>query len=193
MCLRGPNKPDSYWPSAQYYGDASGGKFTSIPSLRRVAVGVAAYNDDNELQFGVQASPCGPVQSVARGEAYALLLVVTKVELNAYVTFFTDCYSVLTTYNKGVGQAQHSLNFDVWFTIFAAIKARGITLLLLWMPSHLDAPDNKKLKPDWVQEHHIAGNREADKLAGTGADYISLPSEIWFPIIKNIKKVILIQ
>ena len=73
MCFSRPNKPESSWPSAQYYGGASGGNF-SILVLRRVAVGISVFNESNELQFGVQASLCGPIQIVAKIEAYALLL-----------------------------------------------------------------------------------------------------------------------
>lgn len=192
MCS-GLHKPDQVWQSAQYYGDASGGKVIDIPALRRVAIGIAHYNDENAFQFGFQAPSCGLIQTVARGEAYALLLVVTSVVPDAHVTFFTDCYSVYTTYQKVVGLAHKSLNFDVWYTIVAAIKAKGIKVLLLWMPSHLDASDNKKPKPEWVQEHHIAGNKEADDLADKAAEYFTLPSEIWYPIISNMKKITLIQ
>ena len=193
LCISGPSKPEDFWPSSLYYGDASGSFFSQTPALRRVGVGLAVYDDSNAFLFGVQSALPGPVQTVPRGEAFALLLAVTHAALGAYITFFTDCYPVYTTYNKGVGQAHLSVNFDVWYTIFAAIRARDITLLLLWMPSHLDEPDSKKERPGWVEDFHIAGNKEADRLAGQAAFWASLVPELWYPIVRNIDLVTVIQ
>ncbi len=52
------------------------------------------------------------------------------------------------------------------------------------MPSHLDEPDNKKERPDWVSDTDIMGNNEADRLAGFGANSGELNLNIVRPILR---------
>ena len=57
----------------------------------------------------------------------------------------------------------------------------------MWMPSHLDDPfakDNKgkpKVRPLWVQERDIFGNKEADRLADRAAEIAELPEHVVEP------------
>ena len=61
------------WTSGTYYGDASGGEYTSYKALRRMGVGLAKCSG-SVFHFGISSNLPGPVQTVARGETFALSL-----------------------------------------------------------------------------------------------------------------------
>ena len=68
--------PPEAWPSGDYFGDGSGGRFSSIPSLRRCGIGLA-FLVNGVLQFGLRSPLPGDVQTVPRSEvaaAHVLLL-----------------------------------------------------------------------------------------------------------------------
>ena len=75
------------WGSGTYYGDASGGIFSSLPVLRRVGVGVARMSTDNLLEIGVHTRLPGPIQTVPRGELFAVLTLAMLVEDMASINF----------------------------------------------------------------------------------------------------------
>ncbi len=56
------------WDSGTYYGDASGGDFSSVPLIRRVGVGLCSISPQGNLLFGVHRNLPGEVQPVPRGE-----------------------------------------------------------------------------------------------------------------------------
>ena len=92
------------WNFQVFYGDASGGKYTKYQKLRRVGVGVVAVTDVSaELIFGLHTPLPGTVQTVARGELYALFLVVQRVTSNK-VSFITDNKAVFDMYTNGIAQ-----------------------------------------------------------------------------------------
>ena len=64
-----------------YFGDASGGELTSSNDLRRCGCGLASMSDDLQLRYGVDFNLPGPVQTVGRAEAYALVYLVDRVSL----------------------------------------------------------------------------------------------------------------
>ena len=67
------------------------------------------------------------------------------------------------------------------------------------MPSHLDNPPAKtkkgkpKVRPVWVHDHDIKGNKEVDKLADRAAEIAELPGWLVEPLIDNVRMVRLIQ
>ena len=63
------------WPSGWYFGDGSGGAFGSIPQLTRCGIGICAVGEDHKTAFTASTPLGGPVQTVARAEAFALLIV----------------------------------------------------------------------------------------------------------------------
>ena len=86
LLFYGPLADNFSWPSGWYYVDASGGKYSSIPLLRRCGVGVAFLHEfpcidflqdpDDALAFGISAPLPGVVQTVQRAELYAILIVI---------------------------------------------------------------------------------------------------------------------
>ena len=54
------------------YGDASGAEFSVDPLLRRIGVGLAAVDNDGNILWGLSFNLPGDVQTVPRGELYAI-------------------------------------------------------------------------------------------------------------------------
>ncbi len=69
------------WP-AGLYGIASGGRWGSVPQLRRCGCGVSrltSLDPPFTLQWGAWFPLVGEVQTVPRAELYAIFMVVSKV------------------------------------------------------------------------------------------------------------------
>ena len=98
------------WDSGTYYGDASGGIHTQHKDIRRVGCAVVYCDRLGHTEFGVSSNLPGLVQSVGRGELFALLLLARHLNQNAVVVFVTDNYNVYNIYNKGPGSAVNSAN-----------------------------------------------------------------------------------
>ena len=62
--------------SITVYGDASGGKCTSYPALRRVGVGLAAIDDSGDLVWAISMSLPGQCKTVPRGGLFAIYYTV---------------------------------------------------------------------------------------------------------------------
>ena len=88
--------------SGVYYGDASGGEYSSYPEIRRVGcsfVSVAA--SDGALLFGAHFPLPGSVQTVPRGELFTLVELIKQARDGAEITYVTDNKWVYDTYNGG--------------------------------------------------------------------------------------------
>ena len=67
------------WPATTYFTDCSGGNHASIPAIRRCGVGIARLgmrNDMPELLWGFMSCLPGDVQTIPRGELFAIYFVV---------------------------------------------------------------------------------------------------------------------
>ena len=68
--------------SGTYYGDASGGKFSSYPSLRRCGVGLVHTKFDSirifYREWGCSIKLIGQVQTVPRAEVFALHFLLNE-------------------------------------------------------------------------------------------------------------------
>ena len=106
------------WPSGQYFGDGSGGEFTSYPSLIRCGTGLVCYDASCSYVFGAHTPLFGEVQTVFRAEMLASFLVVKHVGYEAEVTFFTDNLGVSNAYHKGVAKIHLCINQDLLRAIF---------------------------------------------------------------------------
>ena len=84
------NPESCVWSSGVYYGDASGGEHTSFPKLRRVGCGIASIDEHGALSFGAHCNLPGQVQTVSRGELFALVLLVRWMAPLSDVEFITD-------------------------------------------------------------------------------------------------------
>ncbi len=93
--------PQAVWASGTYYGDASGGEFTSYACIRRVGCGLAAVDATGNLLFGAKSNLPGLVQTVPRGEIYALFMLVNLAVHLAVLDFVTDNKGLFNAYYRG--------------------------------------------------------------------------------------------
>jgi len=184
--------PLATWPGGQYFGDGSGGEYTSHPELRRCGVGLACYDHANQLLFEWKAPLLGEVQTVFRAEMLALLICVSHVVAGAVVYFYTDNLGVFNAYYKGRAQCHTCINQDLLRKIYIHVDIKNITLTVKWMPSHLDT-DPSKNRPAFVTTFHVEGNALADKLAAEAASSNQVDKTIADKHIKQHKLVKAIQ
>ena len=158
-------RPD--FDSGTYYGDASGGKFTSFPVLRRIGVGVVQVDVEANLVWGHSFNLPGPIQTVPRGELFAILYVIQRTSYNKTIHFVTDNLKVAQKYNEGKDSALLSTNCDLFKELFEILHTRNIKLTVRWMPSHL--LETGHTPPESVSRIDILANDLADKQAGKAA------------------------
>ena len=99
-----------------------------------------------DLKFGVKGALPGPVQTVPRGELYAILIVVRNGITNGSFLVYTDSEVNLKLYTKGRDNCLGSVNSDLWTKIFHNIDTKSHSLQLQFVPSHLD--DEKNVQKD---------------------------------------------
>ena len=75
------------WPSGNYYGDGSGGEYSSYPNVGRCGIGIAYLDFAGNYMFGIYYALPGPNQTVPRSGNTALLTVLEMVSFNAVITF----------------------------------------------------------------------------------------------------------
>ena len=164
------NEDKVYIGSGTYYGDASGGPNTKYPEIRRVAASFVCIDAVGDLLFGAKFPLEGDVQTVNRGELMALVTLIRYAENNSIIHFITDNEAVKDKVQQGPSRAIKSNNRDLYHELLQTLIKKNISLSIDWMPSHLDDPKCKKVKPDWVTEINIKGNGWADKLAEEAAE-----------------------
>ena len=101
------------WSGGTFYGDASGGKFTSLKPLRRCGCGIALVDEEGNLIFGIFFNLPGLVQTVPRAELYALLFVVENLDGNAVATYVIDNQGVHDLFHQGPALCKLSINADL--------------------------------------------------------------------------------
>ena len=143
------------------------------------------------MVFGLHTPLPGNVQTVARGELYALYLVV-KHTLSRSVHFITDNKGVYSVFHNGPVAAANSANCDLWAIIYHCIKDKGIDLSIRWMPSHLKGEDPSKW-PASVSDVDVKANDLADKFAGAAAASVQVANAIAVPHMIMVKRTISVQ
>jgi len=123
------------WPSGFYFGDGSGGRYSSYPTLRRCGTGIVYLDWDMSHQFDVWSPLPGQVQTVPRAELFALLIVAHHARPNALIHFFTDNKNTRDTYYKGLNRACLAANADMWASLFQQISTTSLYIHVYWMPS----------------------------------------------------------
>ena len=172
LCITYINKNHMKWDSGTYYGDASGGEFTAYNQLRRCGCGLAFINAEGLLVFGSRFNLPGEVQTVARGELFALVVLIDELAPMAIIDFVTDNKGVCDTFNKGPAGCKNSSNCDLYIRLFKHTIQKAIKLSVRWMPSHLKDTD---VRPPGVSRLDVLGNRHADTLAGDAATEVMVP------------------
>lgn len=151
------------WTGGTYYGDASGGKYTSIPAIRRIGCGVAKIDDRGNIIFGFSFDLPAEAQTVGRGELFSLLFVVQNLEEDVEFTYIIDNESVFKSYHYGPEACKLSNNADLYAQLFTLLSLTNLKLTLRWMPSHLKDTD---VLQEGISRTDVLGNRVADRLAG---------------------------
>ena len=107
------------WPAGTYYTDAAGGPYGKFATLRRIAFGVAVmlYNDGPCLAWGMHSHLPGKIQSVPRGELFAIVYVVLGVVSGA-VTVVTDSLINFNLWKGSQLAAMSSTNGDLFALLF---------------------------------------------------------------------------
>ena len=97
-----------------YYGDGSGGRYSSYPTIRRCGVGICCMSEPNIMEFGVRYQLPGEVQTVPRAEVSAMATVAQMAMHNAYIIYIGDNQQVISMYLKGKTKATSSTNADLY-------------------------------------------------------------------------------
>ena len=85
-----------------------------------------------------------------------------------------------------------SANADLFDDLFSSIELNQLTVTVRWLPSHLKE-DPQKERPDWVEDWHIEGNRQADHFAGLAAKLHIVPPAISKEILTRLDQLKCIQ
>ena len=179
--------------SGTYYGDASGGEHTKYPDIRRVGCAFIALDSSDQLRCGAHFPLPGEIQTVARGELYALVCLLKHADQLAEIDFVTDNKGVRDVYNKGPKDAAFSSNCDLFRETFQIIIKKALKVTVRWMPSHLATKPNV-VRPDDVTDSDIKGNDLADHYAGLSAEAFQVPLNIaiqckhYYKLVKRIQK-----
>ena len=89
--------------SGTYYGDASGGDFSSLPMLRRCGAGIIhtkQIGNDIKQIWGCSLKLIGHVQTVPRAELFALHFLMQEAVEDAKIEFITDNLQNCKLFNK---------------------------------------------------------------------------------------------
>ena len=134
------------WPDGLFYGDGSGGRFSSYPTLRRCGVFVARVVE-TVLQYGVYFPLRGERQTAPRAEITAAIALAMHLTEGASVLYITDNQPLYNAFRKGEAYStQKTINKDLYLELFALIRTKKLDLLIDWMPSHLKEHSNKQTK-----------------------------------------------
>ena len=118
------------FPSGRYYGDCSGGKYTRIPVLRKCGAGIVCYNQsEGEIQFTSHFDLPGHIQTVPRGELFAVLYVVLKARKDSTIHFVTDNKGNLQLFHNKE-EALRSMNKDIFDLLYETITDDRINFTL---------------------------------------------------------------
>ena len=130
------DRPTGKWPSGTYYGDGSGGVYTSYPTLSRCGVGIALV-ENGVLILGAKYRLPRPHQTVPRVELSAIATLLEYLDEGAHVTYIGDNKPVVDRYLEGEAACLRSTNGDLYSLVFKYIREKNISFSIKWMPSHL--------------------------------------------------------
>ena len=162
--------PAGWWPAGVYYTDCSGGPHNIYPPIRRCGIGVAVLDmhhdllqsDPQPFVWGAYAPLPGLLQTVPRGELYAMVLVVERV-LEGNLEIRSDSKVNVDLFHKGRQACLASSNSDLWLRLWDVLGSREVCLEMIWVKGHTDDVDvaNRYL----ALPIDIFGNSCADRLA----------------------------
>ncbi len=173
------NKPNTY-TSGTYYGDGSGGEYSSFPSLRRCGRSIVQITSTGELSHAARFSLPGTIQTVPRAEFYCLVWLALQLEPCSDIHYITDNLGLHNTFNKGPKAGLVSSNADLYNILYKHAVEKAIQIKVSWMPSHLTPAEDR---PQHVSELDLKGNAQADHQAGLMTKEVCLPLGVSAPVI----------
>ena len=177
--------------SGTYYGDASGGTYTKYPEIRRVGLAFTKIDEVGELVCGHHFPLSGDIQTVARGELFALSELIKLAVSGSDIDFVTDNKPNCDTFDKGPKWASTSSNCDLFHHIFQQTYLKAIKLTVRWMPSHSDKKPGPL--PSDVTPLDVLGNAFADKFADEAATPVQVSLNVgrkcihFYNLVKKIQ------
>jgi len=132
----------------------------------------------------------GEVQTVARGELFALYVLICEARPMSDIEFVTDNKGVNDKFNGGPKACINSSNCDLYNKLFCLAHEKAVRLMVRWMPSHLKDED---ARPVDVSYTDVLGNRHADRLAGLAAAAVQVPNAVSAPYLYHVNLVKKIQ
>ena len=184
------NRDHAHLGTGVYYGDASGGENTKYPDIRRVGCAFAVIDSNGALVYAARFPLPGEVQTVSRGELFALVVLIRQAQNLSEIEFITDNKGVRDKFNKGPKEAYKSVNCDLFAELFQTTIDKGIRLKVRWMPSHLKESD---ARPENVSELDVKGNALADLYAGEAAKEVQVSLSVsaeciyYYNLVKRIQ------
>lgn len=133
---------------------------------------VVKVNPTGELTYGISCNLPGPIQTVPRGNIYALLLLLMDVQVLSELTYVTDNEGLFKTSNGGPKAGRLSANCDLYHQTFQITYDKAIRLKVRWMPSHLSVGD---ARPQGISDLDLEGNKRVDEMAKKTAARQEIP------------------
>ena len=182
--------PLPHWGSGTYYGDGSGGEYSSFPLIRRCGVGVCVIDSNGNITGLASFNLPGEIQTVPRAEYFAFYYVIQQALIGAVIVFVTDHKPLFEVFNKGIETAKLCINHDLLVPIFKSIEDKSLQVTMKWMPSHR----TEDTLPAGVSLTDLMGNNKADLMAGQAASRhcidLNIAASVLFysSLIKRIQK-----
>ena len=85
-----------------------------------------SVDDRGELLFAASFPLPGPIQTVARGELFALVEFIKQVRQMSDIVFVTDNKGVFDKFNAGPKEQCRSLNCDLYHELFQSQSAEPL-------------------------------------------------------------------
>jgi hypothetical protein len=167
------------------FGDASGGKFTASPRLRRVGLAVVHMRGYSAMA-AVRGPLAGPRQVVPCGELKALAVALWG--SRGDVIYVSDCDAVVAGWYAGTHLRPSGEDADLWREVGELARGRSITAL--FTHSHLIAAD--------VARGHgvsalVVGNAILDELAGLAAVEAQIPQADLARVLQHERRAYLVR
>ena len=159
------SNPLPNWGSGTYYGDGSGGEYSSFPLIRRCGVGVCVTDSNGNITGLASSNLPGEIQTVPRAEYFAFYYVMRQASVGAVIVFVTDHKPLFEVFNKGIETAKLCINHDLLVPVFSFIEDKSLQVTMKWMPSHR----TEDTLPAGVSLNDLQGNTKADLMAGQAA------------------------
>ena len=156
------------WDREIYWSDASGGVYSSYPTLRRCGVGIAYVDNDGEYVGGEFGVLPGKRHTAPRAELFAIYVIIRDHDDSGNVLIVSDSLINVDIFNLGpAAYNSQRANSDLWSRIWRRCSERKHRASVKWTKGHVDDEETYlRYQPDL---RDMLGNEAADNLAKKGA------------------------